>query len=251
MSCRHGHPASDWVPVGVLREYRCRACHSAGKVRRRAAKLAARTQQPSPAVVAATQVPAAVAAPPVVTYSAPAVHTSRTRGEAYLVVPDTQEPYSAPGALSFVLAVAKEFGVDVTTPGHVFHVGDEVDFYAWSRFPPGAERAHTPTQEIEALRDRLRHWYAALPHVRLCHSNHGGRVIKAASNAQLPSQMIRAHREILDAPPGWEWAETWTVEASRSRFLVEHGHAGPQAVGALRQRPTLNGMSTCWGHLHA
>lgn len=167
------------------------------------------------------------------------------------MIPDTQEPYSAPGALLFVLAVAKEFSVDVTIPGRVFHVGDEVDFFAWSRFPPGAERAHTPTQELEALRDRLRAWYVALPHVRLCHSNHGGRVIKAASNAQLPSQMIRAHREILDAPPGWEWAETWTVEASRSRFLVEHGHAGPQAVGALRQRPTLNGLSTVWGHLHA
>lgn len=238
-SCRYGHPQR----LRSNGQWRCLTCENAAQTaRRRAARTAGRPPPPPPddvEIVDEQEI------------RAPAVHTSRTRGESYLVIPDTQSPYEAEGALSFVMAVAKEFSIDVSTPGRVYHVGDEADFYAWSRFPASPERAHTPTQELDALRGRLRPWYAALPFVRVCHSNHGGRVIKAAANAQLPQQVLRAHREILDAPIGWQWQDTWRVDASRTPFLVEHGHAGPQSAGAVRQRPALNGISTVWGHLHA
>jgi hypothetical protein len=181
----------------------------------------------------------------------PAIHTSKTRGESYLVVSDLQVPYEAKAALEFVAAAAREFRVEVREPGRVLCVGDEVDFYHWSRFPRLPTAPHTPEQELEALRDKLRRWYAAFPFVKVCFSNHGGRILKRAAEAQIPEQLIRAHREILDAPSGWEWAEMWRVKASRQPFLVEHGHAGPQSVSAMRQRPALNGVNTVWGHAHA
>lgn len=182
---------------------------------------------------------------------APFVRTSKTRGEAYLIISDTQEPYSAPAALPFVLAVAKEFGVPLDAPGSVYHVGDEVDFLNFSRFLRSPEAPHTPNQELQAVRDRLQPWKESLPFVRFCKSNHGDRVLRRAADAGLPSQLLRAHRDILEAPPGWEWANDWRVRASKQPFLVEHGHHGGQSTAASRQRPAWNGISTCWGHMHA
>lgn len=191
-------------------------------------------------------------APPLVKEpSAPAIHTSRTRGEAYLIVSDTQEPYSAAAALPFVLAVAREFNVDLRQPGSAYHVGDEVDAFNFSRFLRSPEATHTPNQELQAVKDKLAPWYAAIPYLRLCNSNHGDRILKKAVEAGLPSQLLRAHRDVIGAPPGWEWASEWRVQASRRPFMVEHGHHGGQSTAASRQRPAWNGISTAWGHMHA
>src|SRR5438132_2052659 len=48
---------------------------------------------------------------PVSFSTAPAVQTSKTRAEGYLVVPDLQCPFHAPGALEFCEKVRREFGV--------------------------------------------------------------------------------------------------------------------------------------------
>ncbi len=189
--------------------------------------------------------------PPPAPAKAPAVHTSKSRRESYLIISDTQAPYEAPAALQFARAVAKEFGVDIKTPGRVYHVGDEVDFQNFSRFLRSPEIPHTPNQEIEAVRASLREWYAAFPHVRLCQSNHGDRILRRAAEVGLPTQLLRAHRDVLEAPAGWEWAREWNVAASAQPFLVEHGHHGGQSTAAARQRPAMNGMSTTWGHMHA
>jgi hypothetical protein len=150
-----------------------------------------------------------------------------------------------------VLAVAREYGVDLTQPGSAYHVGDEVDFYNYSRFLRSPEAPHTPNQELAAIRERLAHWYAAIPFLRLAKSNHGDRIVRRAADAGLPSQVLRAHRDILGAPEGWEWANEWRVPASKAPFLVEHGHHGGQSTAAARQRPAWNGISTTWGHMHA
>lgn len=177
-----------------------------------------------------------------------AVHTSRTRGEAYLVISDLQIPYHAPDALKFVQGVIAEYDVP---EDNVLMVGDEVDWLNFSRYDRSPEVPHTPNQELEAVREELAHWYRAIRRMRICTSNHGDRILRRAQDAGLPSQLLRAHRDVLQAPEGWQWARTWRVNASRKPFMVEHGHHGGQSTAASRQRPALNGISTAWGHMHA
>lgn len=213
---------------------------------KRAAKEAAQGADRTPPVQPAPGsgiVPPIVSPPPV---GRPPEIVSR-RGEAYLIISDTQEPYAAPGAIAFCLAVAREFGVDTTQPGRVYHCGDEADLGSWSTYIRSPAHPN-PAAELDMLRDRMRAWYAAFPHVRVCMSNHVERLFKRADEAAFPSGMMRAWREIIDAPPGWEWADHWIVRASKQQFMIEHGHHGPTSVNALRLRVLSAGMPVVTGH---
>lgn len=176
---------------------------------------------------------------------APAVHTSRSRGESYLIISDTQEPFGLKGGVEFALRVAREHRVP---EGNVYHVGDEADLYAFSKFLRSPEAPHTPRAELQALRDRMGAWYRAFPDVRVCRSNHVDRLLKRAAEAGLPSQVLRVWSDLIGAPPGWQWADHWRVQASRQPFLVEHGHHGSQALTQWRLRALANGLPTVFGH---
>ena len=180
--------------------------------------------------------------------TAPAIHTSKTRGEAYLVISDLQVPFHLPNALAFVNEVRREFNVHAD---NILCVGDEVDNLFGSMFPKDPDGTHTPTSEIGAARDELRRWYAAFPRMRLCVSNHGMRWAKKASAAEIPSQMIRAYQEIIEAPDGWRWQDRWLINASKRPFQMEHGHEGAGGMYAYRVKAIENGISTVFGHLHA
>lgn len=179
---------------------------------------------------------------------APAIITSKTRGERFGIIPDTQEPFSAHGAIAFALDVFRREKIPVREPGHVYHVGDEADLYQFSRFARSPETPYTPKTELEALRDRMRAWYRAFPFVRVCRSNHVDRMMKRAAEAGLPSEALRAWRDLIDAPDGWEWADSWLVTADKQPFLVEHGHHGSQALNSWRLRALANGHPTVFGH---
>jgi|GEM_PF-1736958 len=179
---------------------------------------------------------------------APAVHTSKTRGESYLVIPDLQIPFEAEHALRFCIEVAREYDV---SPDNVLCVGDEIDQNFGSMYASDPDATHTANSEIRASIDRLKQWYRAFPFVRVCNSNHGDRWLRKASNAQIPSQLLRAYREIIEAPEGWRWSDVWRIPASKHPFLMEHGHRGAGGIHAHRQKAIDNGISTVHGHLHA
>lgn len=178
----------------------------------------------------------------------PSVQTSKSRGESYLIISDTQLPYHHPGALAFCQRVRTEFGV---RREHVIHVGDEFDFYFASRFDKSPEAPHSPKQEIEAGREEVARWVAAFPELRICYSNHGGRLRASAHRSNLPVSLIRNVREIYGLPEGWRYAAHWIIQASKRPFRVEHGHVGPGGHSGLRGRPLNRMMSTAWGHEHA
>src|SRR5437899_3200455 len=69
-----------------------------GAVVRRARKL----DQPTP-LVKETK--------PTAEVRAPVVHTTKSRAEGYLVVPDLQAPFHEPNALEFCERVRREFGI--------------------------------------------------------------------------------------------------------------------------------------------
>jgi hypothetical protein len=176
---------------------------------------------------------------------APAVHTSRSRGESYLIISDTQEPFGLAGGVAFAQRVAREYGVP---PEGIYHVGDEADLYSYSKYLRSPQTPVTPAGELVALRERMARWYRAFPGVRVCRSNHVDRLLKRAAEAGLPSETLRVWSDLIGAPPGWEWRDHWRVNASRQPFLVEHGHHGSQALTQWRLRVLANGLPTVFGH---
>jgi len=178
-------------------------------------------------------------------FDAPVVHTSKSRAESYLVISDLQIPYHHPGALDFCKRVRFEFGVPLE---NVLCVGDETDSYWASRFEKSAQAPHTAEQEIAETRKELARWAVAFPHMRICFSNHGNRMLKKAARDGFPRSTLKDFREILGTPSTWHWSDHWLIKGSKQEFRMEHGHKGPGGHSGLRTRPLFRGVSTVWGH---
>lgn len=164
-----------------------------------------------------------------------------------LFISDTQCPFEARHALKFCKAVQKEFGIK---PSNVWHVGDEVDNYFGSGYNKDPDSYYSPNSEIRATLEKMREWYKAFPEMKLCRSNHGERWAKKAVEAEIPSQMLKAYQEILEAPKRWKWADKWTINAGLRKIDVIHG-VEYSGVSAMRNA-TLDSGNNCsiFGHLH-
>jgi hypothetical protein len=156
-----------------------------------------------------------------------------------LAIPDTHAPYQHPDTIRFLADVKKEFKPDV-----VIHLGDEVEFESLSvhgKTPdmPGAK------DEYEAALESLGDMYRLFPDALVCHSNHTSRPYRVAHSAGLPSQMLKAYAEILQAPPGWSWHDRIIVND------VCYIHGDPKSgANATRAWMSDNRMSTVHGHVH-
>lgn len=164
--------------------------------------------------------------------------------ERVLIVSDLQEPFAHKDALPFISAVREHYGTETT----VF-IGDEVDFHAVSpRFlhdPDGKSAG----DELEAAVDALVEWYylfANEPLIRVCTSNHTGRIFKKAFQAGIPKKFLKKVGEFLEAPTTWEWRDTWEIDGVR----YEHGDA-QGGMYAARTLALSNRQSTVIGHHHS
>lgn len=164
----------------------------------------------------------------------------------WLAISDLQIPFEAAGALEFVEAVRREFKVPKS---NMLCVGDETDHYFGSQYLKSIDGSYTATQEIEITRQKLKAWYHAFPTMRVANSNHGQRWAKKAVEAEIPSQMLKAYQDVLEAPPGWRWADSWLIDEERP-FKMIHG-VGYGGMYAFRHAPMDHGMSIVFGHLHA
>lgn len=164
-----------------------------------------------------------------------------------LFISDTQIPFEAEGALPFIKAVKKEFRIGSNA---IFHVGDEVDCYFGGNWEKDPDAYHTPTSELTEARNKLRQWYRAFPHMKIAISNHGLRWARKASSAGIPSQLMRAYHDILEAPKGWHWREHWHIKMARTKVHLFHG-MGYGGVHAYRQAAIDKGCNVVFGHLHA
>lgn len=168
----------------------------------------------------------------------------RTGDHRVLVVSDLQEPFAHPDALGFITKVKEVYATDTT----VF-IGDEVDFHAISpRFihdPDG----YSPGDELERAITALSKWYDLFSGeelIRVCTSNHTGRIFKKAFQAGIPKKFLRKVGEFLEAPDSWEWRDTWVIDGVR----YEHGDA-QGGMYAARQLALSNRQSTVIGHHHS
>lgn len=167
----------------------------------------------------------------------------------WLVISDLQIPFEANNALLFCKSVVKEFRIDKE---NILCVGDEVDQYFGSLYQKSVDGSYTATSEIEESKKRLKAWYKEFPEMRIANSNHGQRWAKKAVAAEIPSQMLKAYQDVLEAPPGWRWADSWTISAGKGYppFKMIHG-LGYGGMYAFRHAPLDHGMSIVFGHLHA
>ncbi len=164
----------------------------------------------------------------------------------YLIIPDLQIPFERLGALAFCRAVQREFKVPKE---NVLCVGDEVDQYFGSLYDKDINGSHTANTEIEISRRKLRSWYDAFPEMRIANSNHGNRWAKKASKSEIPSIMMRTYQEVLGAPKGWRWADSWSF-GRRNQVTMIHG-MGYSGANAIRTAALDQGCSMVFGHLHA
>jgi hypothetical protein len=164
-----------------------------------------------------------------------------------LFISDLQIPFEASHALAFVKAVVKEFRIPRTA---IYNVGDEVDAYWGGLWEKDPEAQHTTLSELEDARRRLRKWYAAFPEMKLATSNHGQRWVRKAAHAGIPASLLKAYRDILEAPPGWQWRDHWTITMAKAPVHLFHGvgYSGPTAY---RQVAIDKGTNVVFGHLHA
>lgn len=165
-----------------------------------------------------------------------------------LFISDTQLPFEAANALKFCKAVQVEYGIKNED---CYHVGDEVDQYFGSQYGKDPDAYYTPGSEIKITIDKLKEWYRAFPKMKLCTSNHGQRWAKKAVEAEIPSQMMKAYQEVLEAPKGWVWKDKWQFDAGMRKIAVVHG-VGYSGVSAMRN-VTLDAADECvvFGHLHS
>ena len=157
-----------------------------------------------------------------------------------LVIPDLQIPYEHKDALSFMRYVSDAFA-----PDEVVCIGDEVDQMALSRFDPDPE-ADGAGPELRKAINKLKKWYEVFPHVKVCTSNHTGRVQKKAFHAGIPEAYMRPIREWMEAPEGWEWRDNWEIDGVR----YEHGD-NQGGMYAARNLAIRNRQSTVIGHHHS
>lgn len=167
--------------------------------------------------------------------------------ENYLIVSDTQIPFHAPRALEFVKYLRKTFKVP---PENCYHVGDELDQYFGSLYKKHPDMKYSATGELKASIDELKRWYDAFPKMKLATSNHGLRWVSKFVEAEIPTQLLRPYREIIQAPDGWQWKDEWIVKAERMHFRIIHGTPYSGKDGHLNACLDA-GVSTAIGHLHS
>ncbi len=128
-------------------------------------------------------------------------------------------------------------------------MGDELDQFHGGAYPKGSDYEMTPNQELSAAKEILKEWYAHFPKMKLAVSNHGIRWVKKAAHAEIPSQLLRDYRQIIEAPDGWQWQEEWKIP-TKNPFRMVHG-MGYSGKDGARNAAIDAGMSTVIGHLHS
>jgi len=159
--------------------------------------------------------------------------------KSIVVISDLHAPFMHPDTLPFLKAVKKKY-----SPDYVVQIGDEIDGHSWSYHEKNPD-LDSPTKELREAINQLTPLYSLFPKVTLLESNHGSLVYRKALTAGLPSSVIKGYREILQAPKGWSWVSSLTLETRLGPVHFIHGKSA--TPGRLSQ---LYGMSVVEGHYH-
>lgn len=113
-----------------------------------------------------------------------------------MVIGDTHIPYELDGYLDFCIEQYNKWGCDT-----VVHIGDLIDSHATSRHPSMPD-AYSPGDELQYTIRKLKHWYKAFPHMKVCIGNHDIRSYKLASDCGVASKWMKGFADIMKFPHG-------------------------------------------------
>ncbi len=166
----------------------------------------------------------------------------------FLVISDLQLPFESKKALPFCTYLKKHYRIP---DENILCVGDETDGYHASDYPKDPDAHVSPINEIQITRERIKQWADVFPRIKIATSNHGLRWIKKATNAQIPSELLRSYGEIFHMPETWEFREEWRFSQGLNMpFRMIHG-MGYSGINGHRNAALDAQMSTVIGHLHS
>lgn len=156
-----------------------------------------------------------------------------------LVVPDLHAPFTHKDALNFLTSVQNKYFPRISH--EVVFLGDEIDFHAisrWPRDPNGMSEAMETREAIKALQP----FFKAFPMAKVCISNHTLRPWIKAQSAMLPDVFLKDIGDVIGAPSGWVWKET---------FLIGNVHF-VHGIGLSDTSRAVAGVrgSVVYGHTH-
>jgi hypothetical protein len=160
--------------------------------------------------------------------------------EIVLALPDCQAPFQHKDTLKFLAWVKEKY-----KPTKVVCMGDEIDLHAISNYDPDPD-GMSAGDEFQAALDWMHKLYKLFPRVMACTSNHTARGFRKAYAAGIPSRFLKAYKDLLEAPEGWNWADRWEIDG----VIYEHGEGFSGRNGALNCAEK-NGAPTVIGHLHS
>jgi len=167
-----------------------------------------------------------------------AKYTTRDAGRI-LAFSCTHFPYQHGEAFSFL----KRVKADVK-PTMVVCLGDSTDLHQLSTHPKNPN-CLGPTEEMRQARACLKELAVIFPRLLLCDSNHDTRIQRFAMHAGLPKECVKAWREVMGVPDGWE--QSWEHDLGPAMAIHGDRYNGQNGI---RQAVSDNMMSTIMGHIH-
>jgi len=159
-----------------------------------------------------------------------------------LVIPDTHAPFQHKDAWIFLKAVKDKY-----KPDHVIHLGDEIEGASLNFHEKSPDALFTPTMELCEAIVQLQPLYELFENVVVLESNHGSLLYRRAKFGGIPKSVLKSYREVLEAPPGWEWKYEYFCKFSNGRLgYFHHGHTGNVLANSQKRA-----MNYCMGHHHS
>lgn len=158
-----------------------------------------------------------------------------------LAISDLHFPFNHKDAFDFLAQIKNEF-----KPDKIICMGDEVDHAALSFHDLNPNMPSAKDEYTYALAC-MKTLYKIFPSMDICVSNHGARLYRRAFKNGIPEAMVKAYRELWEAPSRYNWFGRIVFE----NVCYEHGDGGGSGRNAAFVAMTANHMSTVIGHIHS
>lgn len=158
-----------------------------------------------------------------------------------LFISDLHFPYNHKHAFDWLAQLKSEF-----KPDKIICAGDEVEMAAMSFHDTNPNMPGAKDEYHYAL-DCMKTLYKIFPVMDLCVSNHGSRLYRRAFKHGIPEAMVKAYRELWEAPKTYNWHGRIVFEG----VCYEHGDGGGSGRNAAFVAMQANRMSTSIGHIHS
>ena len=158
-----------------------------------------------------------------------------------MAISDLHFPFHHKDVFDYLAQLKEEF-----QPDKIICMGDEVDHAALSFHDLNPNMPSAKDEYLLAL-SCMKTLYKIFPAMDICVSNHGSRLYRRAFKHGIPEAMVRAYREIWEAPKTYNWFGRIVFEG----VAYEHGDGGGSGRNAAFTAMQANRMSTVIGHIHS